>query len=291
MPIGTTLACEALGCFVDGFDLATASDEDVARCRKLLFEHGALFIRGQALEPQDQIAFAEKLGEIVVNRFFTPVPGFPKVAQVITEPDQDWVIGENWRTDHSYEAAPALGSILYAVEVPPTGGDTCFAGMQAAYDALTPDMKTRIANLEARHESAHVFAPSERVRMAEATERGDTAYIERAASYPSAVHAVVLRHPETGRKGLYVNPEFTTEILGLSKQDSDDLLADLFEHILQPQFVYRYSWEPGSVAIWDNRSTWHRAMNDYRGHRRHMRRITLEGVELAISGAAHGCLI
>ena len=286
MGIRTTPACEAFGCFVEGIDLAVASDEDVARCRNLLFDHGALFIRGQELEPQDQIAFAERVGEIVVNRFFTPVTGFPKVAQLITEPDQDWVIGEKWHTDHSYDAAPALGSILYAVEVPPTGGDTCFAGMQAAYDALAPEMKNRIAHLEARHESAHVFAPSEQIRMAEATERGDTAYMERAASYPSAVHPVVLRHPETGRVGLYVNPEFTTEILGLSRQESDDLLAELFDHILQPQFVYRYSWEPGSLAIWDNRSTWHRAMNDYHGHRRHMRRITLEGVELAGSDTA-----
>lgn len=285
MRIKTTAACEAFGCFVEGIDLTAASDEEVARCRNLLFDHGVLFIRRQELEPQDQIAFAERVGVIVVNRFFTPVPGYPKVAQLITEPDQNWVIGEKWHTDHSYDEAPALGSILYAVEVPPSGGDTCFAGMHAAYDALAPGMKERIANLEARHESAHVFAPSEQIRMTEATERGDTAYMERAASYPSAVHPVVLRHPETGRKGLYVNPEFTTGILGLSKKDSDDLLAELFDHILQPQFVYRYTWEPGSLAIWDNRSTWHRAMNDYRGHRRHMRRITLEGVELARSNA------
>lgn len=280
MVLKTTSACEAFGCFVVGVDLARASDADVARSRELLFEHGALYFRGQDLDPQQQIDFAERFGQISINRFFTPVPGFPKVAQLITEPDQEWVIGENWHTDHSYDVAPALGSILYAVEVPPEGGDTCFAGMQAAYDALDDAMKARLGGLVARHESAHIFAPSEEIRMTEATERNDAAYKERATSYPEALHPIVLAHPETGRKGLYVNPEFTTSIVGLSDEESTELLEQLYEHILQPRFVYRFQWEPGSIAIWDNRSTWHRAMNDYRGYRRHMRRITLEGVNL-----------
>lgn len=280
MGIETSAACDAFGCFVDGVDLAQASAEEVMQCRNLLFEHGALFFRGQDLAPQKQIDFAERLGQIAVNRFFTPVPGFPKMAQLITEPGQEWIIGENWHTDHSYDHAPALGSILYAVEVPPKGGDTCFAGMQAAYDALGDGMKARLDGLSARHESAHIFAPSEEIRLSEAEERDDNAYAERAASYPEAVHPVVLAHPETGRKGLYVNPEFTTGIIGLSEEESNELLAQLFEHILQPEFTYRFQWEQGSMAIWDNRSTWHRAMNDYRGHQRHMRRITLEGVRL-----------
>jgi alpha-ketoglutarate-dependent taurine dioxygenase len=281
MATTTRPACDAFGCFVEGVDIATAGPEEIKRCRELLFEHGALFIRGQNLDPQAQIDFAQAAGEIVLNRFFTPVPGFPKVAQLITEPDQEWVIGENWHTDHSYDEAPALGSILYAVEVPPKGGDTCFAGMQAAYDALSREMKERLEGLSARHESAHIFAPSEEIRLGEAADRNDEEYTKRAASYPEAVHPVVLEHPETGRKGLYVNPEFTTEIIGLSKEESDELLTKLFDHILQPQFIFRYQWEPGSLAIWDNRSTWHRAMNDYQGHRREMRRITLEGVPLA----------
>lgn len=280
MPLKKSPACDAFGCFVDGIDLARASDAEVAQCRQLLFDNGALFFRDQSFEPQQQIDFAERVGEIVVNRFFTPVPGFPKIAQVVTEPDQGWVIGERWHTDHSYDAAPALGSILYAVEVPPVGGDTGFRGMQAAYEALPQAMKGRIAGLEARHESAHIFAPSEANRLKEAKDRDDAAYVERAAEYPEAVHPVVLRHPETGRKVLYVNPEFTTGIVGMDKAESDALLEELFEHAMQPQFLFRFQWEPGSVAIWDNRSTWHKAMNDYQGHRRHMRRITLEGVPL-----------
>ena len=275
-------AAQGFGLLVEHADLSKAPKDDIDAYRSLLFENGVIFFRDQDLAPQDQIAIAERLGAIVVNRFFTPAPGFPKIAEVITEPDQDWVIGENWHTDHSYDPAPALGSMLYALETPPpgAGGDTCFAGMQCAYDALSDAMKERLAGLSARHESAHIFAPSQDLRLEEAEERGDAAYAKRAASYPSAVHPVVLRHPETGRKGLYVNPEFTTCIVGMEQAASDELLSELYEHILRPQFTYRFEWEPGSLAIWDNRSTWHKAMNDYRGHKRHMRRITLAGVPL-----------
>ncbi|MEZ5696261.1 MAG: TauD/TfdA family dioxygenase [Sphingomonadaceae bacterium] len=271
---------QGFGALVEGLDIPRATGSELDQCRQWLFEHGALFIRGQELDPQAQIDFAEALGTIVVNRFFTPVPGFPKVAQLLTEPTQDWIIGENWHTDHSYDVVPALGSILYAVEVPPVGGDTQFIGMQPAYDSLPPDLKERIEGLMARHESAHIFAPSEAIRLEEAAERNDGNYMERAATYPEAVHPVVLSHPETGRKGLYVNPEFTTGIVDMDKEEGDALLQQLYDHILQPQFRYVWKWQPGSLALWDNRSTWHKAMNDHRGHRRLMRRITLEGVPL-----------
>ena len=278
--IQTSPATSGLGLFVDNVDLQMASPQTIAGIRELIFEHGVVFFRGQTLAPADQIRVAKSLGEIVINRFFTPVDGHPEIAEVIKEADQEWAIGENWHTDHSYDEAPALGSFLYALETPPTGGDTCFAGMQAAYDALPEELRQRIAGLQARHESEHIFSPSESTRMEEASERSDGDYIARATQYPEAIHPIVLEHPETGRKGLYVNPEFTTEIIGLSREESDDLLQQLYDHILQPQFLYHFKWAPGSIAIWDNRATWHKAMNDYQGHRRHMRRITLAGVSL-----------
>ncbi len=284
-PITTTPACDSFGRFVEGVDLASASTEQIDQLRQLLFDNGVLFFRDQKLDPEAHIALAENMGDIVVNRYFTPVPDFPKVAQVVTEPDQDWVIGEKWHTDHSYDAAPALGSILYAIQVPPKGGNTRFAGVQAAYDALDPAMKERLEGLQARHESAHVFAPSEEMRMEQAEQRDDADYKARAVSYPEAVHPVVLAHPETGRKGLYVNPEFTTSIVGMEEEESKALLEELFDHIMQPRFVYEFEWEPGSVAIWDNRATWHQAANDYQGHRRHMHRITLDGVPLTPSSS------
>lgn len=278
-------ATDAFGCFVD-IDARSATADKIAACRELLFRSGVLFLRDQDWSCEDHLRIARQFGPVDINRFFTPVPGHPEIAQVVTEPDQPWVIGENWHTDHSYDRVPALGSILYAVETPPTGGDTCFAGMHAAYDALDEKMKQRIEELAAHHGSAHVFAPSEAERMAAAKDRGDQKYAARARDYPSAVHPLVLAHPETGRRGLYVNPEFTTTIVGLEPAESDALLAELFEHILRPQFLFRFQWKPGSVAIWDNRSTWHRAMNDYRGHRRHMHRVTIAGVPLGLAAAA-----
>lgn len=272
---------DAVGCFLEDFDARAATVIEIETCRRLLSKHGVLFLRDQTWTCDDHIRFARQFGSIAINRFFTPVPGHPEIAQVVTEPDQPWVIGENWHTDHSYDMAPAMGSILYAVQTPPIGGDTCFAGMQAAYDALDTPLKSRLNGLKARHESAHIFAPSEAQRNAEADSRKDSEYLVRASQYPEAVHPVVLAHPVTGRKGLYVNPEFTTAIIGLDKMDSDALLAQLFDHILDPRFLFRFNWQPGSVAIWDNRSTWHRAMNDYQGHRRHMHRITIEGVPLS----------
>ena len=277
MQITTRAACDAFGCFVEGLDVSRASPDDIRRCRELLFEHGAIFMRGQSLDPQAQIAFAEAVGDIVVNRFFTPVPGFPKAAQLITEPDQGWIIGEKWHTDHSYDAAPALGSILYAVEVPPTGGDTCFAGVQAAYDALAPAMKDRLEGLTARHDSAHVFAPSEEIRLSHATGRGDADYVQRAASYPSAVHPVVLAHPETGRKCLFVNPIFTTGINGLSRIESDAVLKMLYEHCAMPDYQVRFRWRPNSVAFWDNRCVQHVAIWDYFPQVRSGFRVTVKG--------------
>lgn len=274
-------ASENLGCFIEDFDAAAAKPDEITLCRDLLFRHGVLFLEGQNWSVDDHVRVASLFGPIVLNRYFATVAGRPEVATVITEPGQDWVIGEKWHTDHSYDREPAMGSILYAVETPPHGGDTCFASMQAAFDALDPALRASLEQLSARHESRHVFAPSETARAAAAEARGEGGIAEQALEYPEAVHPIVVRHPGTGRRGLFVNPEFTTGIVGMERQESDRLLAELFDHILQPQFLYRFKWRPGSVAIWDNRSTWHRAMNDYQGYRRHMHRITITGTPLA----------
>ncbi len=279
--MGVRLTSENFGCFIDDFDAAAATSDDIRTCRDLLFHHGVLFLENQNWSVDDHVRIARLLGPIVIDSYFAAVAGRPEVVTVITEPGQGWVIGEKWLTDHSYDRAPAMGSILYAVKTPPHGGDTCFASVQAAFDALDPALRIRLERLSARHESRHVFAPSEAQRAAAAEAQGEGGIADRAREYPDAVHPIVVRHPETGRKGLFVNPEFTTSIVGMAKQESHRLLAELFDHILQPQFLYRFKWRPGSVAIWDNRSTWHRAMNDYQGYRRHMHRITISGISLA----------
>lgn len=270
-------ACtNAIGGVVEGIDLAKdISDDALAELRAAYADRGVLFFRGQNLAPEDHIRFAERWGEININRFFAAVDGYPTIAEVRKEPDQKINIGGGWHTDHSYDEIPALGSILYAREVPRTGGDTLFASMYAAYDALSPGFKKTLESLNAVHSSRHVFGTP---AYGEAME-GRVGNAEAASQ--DAVHPVVITHPLSGRKALYVNPGFTLHIEGWSGEESAPLLRYLYAHTAKPEFTYRFHWEAGSIAFWDNRSTWHYALNDYHGQKRLMHRITLEGEALS----------
>ncbi len=269
-------ASEAVGAIVEDVDVTSLSEQEFADIRRAFLDHGTLFFRDQKLTPDDHIVFARRWGAIDLNRFFKRREGYPEIAEVLKEADQQLNIGGGWHTDHSYDDAPAMGSILYALEIPPSGGDTLFAGMAAAYDALDDAMKERIGNLKARHGNAHVFGEESPYRKA----IGDR-YTNADQAGQTAVHPVVLAHPETGEKGLYVNPGFTLEIIDMEPAEGQALLQKLYAHIMQDRFHYRHQWREGDLAMWDNRSTWHYAMNDYQGHRRYLNRITIEGVALA----------
>ena len=270
-------ASPALGAYVEGLDLSQPLSEPVRN--DLVRAHadfGVLFFRDQQLSPEAHIALAEQFGEINVNRFFTPVQAHPEIAEVRKEPDQTSNIGGGWHTDHSYDQVPALGSMLYAREVPPAGGDTLFASMYAAYEALSEGMKKMLEGLSAVHSSRHVFG-AQANRPADINDRLGN----QEAATQDAVHPVVLTHPRSGKKGLYVNPGFTICFAGWTEQESEPLLRYLYQHAARPEFTYRFQWAPGSLAFWDNRCTWHFAVNDYQGERRLMHRITLEGEPLA----------
>ena len=278
-PVGGYFAAE-----VRGVDLRDLDEGTVKDLRDAFSRYGVLFFRDQSLEPEDHIRFAETWGEININRFFQPVDGYPQIAQVRKEPDQTTNIGGGWHTDHSYDQIPALGSMLYAREVPETGGDTLFAGLAAAFDALSPGLKDTLRGLRAVHSSRHVFGAGGGVQQADDMQ-GRIGNAE--AAEQDAVHPVVITHPLSGRETLYVNPGFTIRFKGWSFLESRPLLDYLYQHAARPEFTYRFHWEPGSMAFWDNRATWHYALNDYQGHRRLMHRITLEGCALA-GGAVAG---
>jgi len=264
----------AAGAEIAGLDLSeplTPQARDLVR--RTLADRGVVFFRGQSLTPEQHIGLARQFGDINVNRFFAHPDGYPEIALVVKEPDQKKNIGGGWHTDHSYDQSPALGSILYAREVPPAGGDTLFANMYAAYDALSEGLKQTLAGLRAVHSSRHVFGVVRedfqgRFRNAE-------------SAVQDAVHPVVITHPDSGRKALYVNPGFTLRFEAWTDDESKPLLAFLYAHAAKPEFGCRFVWQTGSVALWDNRSTWHYAVNDYQGERRLMHRITIEGCELA----------
>jgi taurine dioxygenase len=264
------------GAEITGVDVKRLSNSEWDAVRNAFAEHGVIFFRDQQLTPEQHLDFARRWAPIDINRFFTAVDGYPEIAEVRKEKTQQKNIGGHWHTDHSYDQAPAMGSLLLARELPEEGGDTLFANMYLAYEALSDGLKQTLRGLRAVHSSRHVFGAGAAYK---ATDLKDNFKGEDQVG--DAVHPVVIRHPLSGRPALYVNAAFTTHFEGWSVEDSKPLLEHLYRHAVRPEFTCRFRWAPGSLAFWDNRATWHLAVNDYHGERRLMHRITVAGCELA----------
>lgn len=265
-----------IGAEIDGVNLKKITKEQFKEIKIVFGKYGVIFFRNQNLSPEEEIIFAELWGEININRFFTNLEGYPKVALVSKEPDQKKNIGGAWHTDHTYDLEPAMGSILFAHQVPKKGGDTIFSSMYAAYETLSDGLKDTLKNMYGRHSSRHVFGTSRAERNDDTVGR----IINSDKAKQDAIHPVVITHPQTGKKALFVNPTFTLGFDGWSDEESKPLLNYLYSHATKPEFTCRFKWEEGSIAFWDNRSTWHLAVNDYHGQRRLMHRITINGTRL-----------
>ena len=266
---------EHVGSEIGGIDLRALSERDCEEIKSTLADRGLVVFRDQQLNEQDHIAFARHLGPIVVNNYFPANGGFPEIAEVRKSEDQQTNIGGGWHTDHSYDAVPAMGSVLVARELPPSGGDTLFASMGAAWDSLSPGLQKTLEGLRAWHTADHIYGP--RGFLSNSDQGVDLKGRELTTG---VFHPVCIRHPDTGRKLLYVNSGFTTHFEGWTRDESLTLLTSLFGVGMRAEFQCRLEWQPGTVAMWDNRSTWHYALNDYHGHRRLMHRITIDGVPL-----------
>ncbi|HTO55029.1 MAG TPA: TauD/TfdA family dioxygenase [Myxococcota bacterium] len=260
------------GALVKDVDLARLSEAEKPELWKAFLEHGVLFFEGQRLTPEDHIALARKLGTIVINEFFPESTSHREIAEVRKEKEQRTNIGGGWHTDHSYDAEPALGSILVARELPEAGGDTLFANLYAAYESLSDGLKRTLGTLRAKHSNKHLYGEGGFYRKSDLG-----AQLKAGGATSEAVHPVVITHPESGRKALYVNPGHTLHFEGWSARESQSLLQYLYAHVTQAELTCRFRWTPGAVAFWDNRCTWHYAVNDYHGERRLMHRITLAG--------------
>ncbi len=241
-------------------------DAAISEIRRALLEFKVVFFRDQhELTAAEHIAFARRFGDLEIHPATPKGQEDPEILR-ITHDETSKGRENAWHSDVTWRPEPSLGSILRAREVPPFGGDTLFSCMYAAYDALSPAMKEWVSGLTARHDIARVFAG----RLNKSIE-------ELHAQYPVQEHPVVRTHPETGRRALYVNTAFTDQIVGLSKKESDWLLAHLYTFAAVPEHQCRFRWEAGSLAFWDNRACQHYAASDYFPQRRVMERVTIAG--------------
>lgn len=272
--LSLTPATGVLGAEVGGVDLSQPLDAStVAQLRAALNDNHVLFFRDQALSPEEQLRFGRYFGELGTHPYVEAHPDHPEVLEVITEPDDRINFGGGWHSDVTFLPEPDLGSILYAVQTPSVGGDTLFADQHAAYDELSPTMKELLDGLVGIHSARVQYGGrgfSQR-SSAMATKGEDH------AAQSEVEHPIVRTHPETGRKALFVNRAFTVGIKGMRGSESAAILEFLFAQATKERFTCRFRWEPGSVAMWDNRSVQHYALHDYKGERRWMRRITVKG--------------
>jgi len=272
-PLKIQRVAGALGAEISGVDLSeTLPDATIAAIRQALLDHQVIFFRDQALTPERQVAFGARFGPLNIHPYVAGMAGHPEVMEVVKEPEDRINFGGGWHSDMSFLERPAIGSILYAVETPAFGGDTLFASQAAAYEALSPGLQKTLEGLNAIHSAAREYSSQGH----SAQKRKSMAVAEADGLVGEYVHPMVLVHPESGRKALYVNPAFTIRIEGWKTSESKALLDYLFAHCRYEGFTCRFSWAPGSVAFWDNRSVWHFALNDYPGQRRHMRRVTVD---------------
>jgi len=268
----------ALGAEVRGVDLSEPLRNSVAaELRRAFVEHCVLFFRDQHLTPEQHLAASRLFGPIVRMPYVKHMDEYPDIIAVLKEADERNIstFGNAWHSDFSFLEEPPMGSLLYAREVPSHGGDTIWASMYAAYDALSDGMKRMLDPLRAMHSGRPYGTggvPKDlRVSRSIKMER-DNPEADREVAQP-----VVRVHPESGRKALYVNQIYTTQFENMTKDESRPLLDFLYQHCTRPEFTCRFRWEVGSLAIWDNRCTLHYAVNDYDGSRRLMHRTTVAG--------------
>ena len=261
----------SIGAEIRGLDLSQPLDAaTVGHLRAALLDWKVVFFRDQDITTEQHLAFARNFGELEVHPFAPEKPGYPEVL-AITHNEASKGRENTWHSDVTWRPEPSLGPILRAIEVPPVGGDTLFADMYAAYEGLSGEVKAQIDGRVAVHDFAHFRRGLRKVGKSE----DEIEAFNRA--YPMVEHPVVRTHPETGRRGLYVNAAFTQHIVGLEKDASDALLKHLYAQAAVPEYQCRFRWEVGSIAFWDNRASQHYAVSDYWPAVRRMERVTVIG--------------
>jgi len=243
-PLTKLIGAEILGIEFDALN----SPSTMKLVHDTLIEYGVVFLRDVSLDMDGFVQFGRSFGDLELHAAIDGPPDHPEIMVLHTDAESKWVAGEGWHADLTCNEHPPEATMLYLHTVPETGGDTLFASMTAAYDALSDPMKNYLAGLGAVHDGNPLF-------------RSVFPDIDR--EYPVSVHPIVREHPVSGRKLLYVNQEYTTRIEGVPKKESDQILSFLFQHVHEPRFQARFKWQPKSLAFWDNRCTQHTAIWDY----------------------------
>jgi taurine dioxygenase len=270
--VKATRIAGALGAELRDVDLSRPLTEKAfSELKRLWLEHLVVFFRNQELSPQQFMAFARQFGEPVEYPMVKGLKGYPKIIEVKKLEHERAAFGAIWHSDTVYLEQPPMASMLLAREVPPVGGDTLFANMYLAFEFLSPALQALLQGLKAVNSSAQADVTKTR------EDRVKSAGTEQAKKEFIAEHPVVRTHPETGRKALYVNPAHSVRFAGWTEEESAPLLKYLFAVQTRPEFTCRFTWRPGSLALWDNRCAQHNPVNDYHGYRRVMHRITLAG--------------
>jgi taurine dioxygenase len=260
----------AIGAEVSGVDLGGPLDDaTIAELRRALLDHLVIFLRGQDITDDQHLAFALRFGPLSVPPLATKYQERPTVT-VLDQVNPKGEGADEWHSDNTFMPKPPMGSILRAVQLPAVGGDTCFSNMYTAYEALSPAVRLLVDGLRAVHD---ITKP---MRKALAAGHTTLDLAEMQQRWPPIEHPVVVTHPETGRRGLFVNRNSTTRIVGLSERENDALLPFLLDHVRSPEFQCRFHWEVGSMAFWYNRCVQHYAVADYT-ERRVMHRVTVDG--------------
>jgi len=259
----------ALGARIHGVKLDDLDDATLSGIHHALLEHAVVFMRAPGLTPEQHLALAHRFGEAEVHAFFPNLgPGQERISVLDST---DTKAASMWHTDESFLESPPMGTLLHARIIPPVGGDTCWTSTTAAYDALSPAMKRYVEGLTAVHSLSRIADMTYRNGM-----KTTAGLAEAYANDVASVHPVVRTHPETGKRGLFVNPTYTRFLVGVPEDESNSVLALLVKHQTQQQFVVRHHWTEGDLVIWDNRCTMHLALGDYEGRRR-MHRVSVLG--------------
>ena len=256
-----------IGAEIDGIDLSKPlSNRTADEIHRALAENLVIFFREQNLTPEQHLAFGRMFGDLHIHPAAPHAPGHPELMVIHADKTSPRANGEGWHSDVSCDSEPPMGSILYIKTCPPKGGDTLFANMYAAYEALSDRMKQYLEGLTAIHDGEDSY-------------RGTYANygVKDKPAYPRAEHPVIRVHPVTKKKALFVNRGFTRNIVGIPRDESDAILRYLYEHESNPLFQCRFRWRENSLAFWDNRCAQHRAMWDYWPHTRSGFRVTVQG--------------